>query len=575
MAASKLMSVSEAVDRYIADGMHIGFGGFSLCRNSMAISHEIIRKGIRNLRISSVNPAYGVDILIGAGLVESVESGCLNMERLGLPRNFCRAVEEGSIKSEDYEHGAMTLRYLAGALGLPFIPAKSLLGSDMLKYQALDKKKFEYSTCPFSAEKVVLLPPCNPDVTIIHVTMADGEGNCQITGSAFCDEYIAKASAKVIVVTEQLVDENTIRRNPDSTLLPAYCVDAVVHNPWGAYPTAVPGCYDYDYDGLKYYQQCAKTPESFKEYLEKYVYGVKDFEEYLEIATTPATYRRLDIDARLGYSLYTAEKVTGTVGSKSKNPGEYSNREMMIVAAAREIRNDDKIIAGTGLPMAATTLAKLTHAPNCLYVVETGIGDVNPVHTSLSVADPRLTGAAMPSFVRNTLEGLGFFVHRGRADVGFLGGAQIDMYGNLNATALGDDYFSPKKRLPGSGGANVIASCAKRVMVIMKHEKRRFRKRVDYITSPGFIEGGDSRVRCGLPGGGPYRVITDLGIMGFDPDTKKMVVLSLHPGVTREQIQEATDFELNMPENVPSTPPPTQEELAVLRATLSDIYLSD
>lgn len=575
MVQSKLMSVSEAVDRYISDGAHIGYGGFSLCRNAMVVSHQIIRRGIKGLRISSVNPAYGVDILIGAGLVDSVESGCLNMERLGLPRNFCRAVEECRIKSEDYEHGAMTMRYLAGAMGLPFIPTKSLLGSDILTYQALENAKYHYGSSPFTGEKVVLLPPCRPDVAVIHVTRADEQGNCQIVGSAFCDEYIAKAASRVIVVTEQLVSEEDIRRNPNDTVIPAYCVNAVVHVPWGAYPTAVPGCYDYDYDGLKYYQQCAKSAEGFRDYLDRYVYGVRDFEEYLERATTPATYRNLAIDPRLGYSRHTAEKVTGKVGASNKNLDEYTSREMMIVAAARELRDGDKIIAGTGLPMAATTLAKLTHAPNCLYVVETGIGDVNPVHSSLSVADPRLTGAAMPSFVRSTLEGLCFYVHRGRADVGFLGGAQIDMYGNLNATALGEDYFRPKKRLPGSGGANIIASSARRVMVIMKHEKRRFRKRVDYITSPGFIDGGNSRQECGLTGGGPSRVITDLGVMGFHPETKRMMVLSLHPGVTPERIQEATDFELIFPDKVPVTPPPTREELSVLRSTLSDVYLSD
>ncbi|MHB8917142.1 MAG: CoA-transferase [Desulfocucumaceae bacterium] len=575
MAKSKVMTVSEAVGRFISDGTHIGFGGFSLCRNAMVVSHEIIRQGKKNLKISSVNPAYGVDILIGAGLVESVESGCLNMERLGLPRNFCRAVEEGRLKSEDYEHGAMTFRYLAGALGLPFIPTKSLLGSDILKYQVLDRKKFEYGTSPFNGEKVVLLPPCNPDVSVIHVTRADEQGNCQIDGSAFCDEYIAKASSIVIVVAEQLVDDETIRRDPGVTVIPAHCVSAVVHAPWGAYPTAVPGCYDYDYEYINYYQACAKKSEAFSEYLKKYVFGVKDFDQFLEIAGTPITYRRLAIDPRLGYSRYTAEMVTGASGGLDRDPGVYTNKELMIIAAAREIRDGDKIIAGTGLPMAATTLAKLTHAPDCLYVVETGIGDVNPVHSSLSVADPRLAGAARPSFVRNTLEGLGFFVHRGHADVGFLGGAEIDIYGNLNATALGDDYFLPKKRLPGSGGANVIASCAGRVMVIMKHEKRRFKKRVDYITSPGFVEGGNSRAECGLTGGGPYRVITDLGVMGFDAVTKRMMVISLHPGVTQEQIQEATGFDLIFPDQIAVTPLPTEEELAILRANVSEVYLSD
>lgn len=575
MGRSKLASLSGAVDTYILPGSHVAFGGFSLCRNAMAVSHEIIRKNIGGLHISSVNPSYSVDILIGAGLVQSVESGCLNMERLGLPKNFCRAVESGHVRSEDYEHGAMTFRYLAGSLGIPFIPTKSLLGSDMLRYQAVaGKQKAVASSCPFSDEKVVLIPACMPDVAIIHVPRADENGNCQIEGTTFADEFIAKAARNIIIITEELVEEEEIRRKPKDTVIPGYLVDAVVHCPWGAYPTAVPGCYDYDYEALKAYQKAADKPETFKEYLDRYVYGVNDWNEYLEVAGSPKTFRRLGIDPRLGYSAYTAEQVGGGRQAAAKAPGEYNLKELMIIAAARELKNDEVIVAGTGLPMAAATVAKLTHAPECNYVVETGIGDVKPRHSALSVADPRLTGAAKPAFIANTLEGLGHLVHKGRADVGFLGGAQIDMYGNLNATVLGD-YYKPKKRFPGSGGANVIASCAKRVLIIMKHEKRRFLEKVDYITSPGYLDGGDARQRIGLTGGGPDKVITDLGILGFDAESKRMKLLSVHPGVTVEQISAATSFALMMPDQICVTPPPSEDELRILRANISPVYFAD
>jgi acyl CoA:acetate/3-ketoacid CoA transferase beta subunit len=183
-------------------------------------------------------------------------------------------------------------------------------------------------------------------------------------------------------------------------------------------------------------------------------------------------------------------------------------------------------------------------------------------------------GAAKPAFVKDTLEGLGHVVHRGLADVGFLGGAQIDVYGNLNATLLGN-YEKPKKRFPGSGGANVIASCAKRVLIIMQQEKRRFVERVDYITSPGFLTGGNSRREAGLTGGGPDKVITDLGILGFDRDSKRMKLVSLHPGITVQQIRDATGFELIVPDNVEVTPPPTEQELQILRANVSPVYLAD
>jgi acyl CoA:acetate/3-ketoacid CoA transferase alpha subunit/acyl CoA:acetate/3-ketoacid CoA transferase beta subunit len=568
---SKLMKTREAVARFIKPGMHIGFGGFSLCRNAMSVSHEIIRQGIGNLHVSSVNPAYGVDILIGAGLVTSVESGCLNMERLGLPRNFCRAVESGSLKSEDFEHLGMTMRYLAGALGISFIPTKAELGSDIVAYQALAAKKVHIGPCPFTGETYAILPACTPDLSVVFATQADEFGNTQIQGTAFGDEFIAKASRQIIVVAEQIVTTEEIRMRPQDTLIPSYRVNALIHEPWGAHPTASPGHYDYDYEALQEYQQAARDAASFQAYIQKYVLGVKDFKAYLDKALTPSRMQRLRYDPRLGYSAEIAEVVT-CGGFTGDLPDECTRNETMIVAAARQIREGEVTIVGTGLPMAATALAMNTHAPNLNYIVETGIGDLMPVHASLSVADTRLLGAAKPSFVRNILEALGFLVQRGLADLGFLGGAQIDMYGNLNATCVGD-YVKPKKRFPGSGGANPIASCAKRVLIIIRHEKRRFLERVEYITSPGHLQGGDSRRAAGLRGGGPDRVITDLGIMDFEPGSKRMRVISLHPGITREKIQAATGFPLLFAAEVAETPPPSPEELNILRSKIGRVYL--
>jgi acyl CoA:acetate/3-ketoacid CoA transferase alpha subunit/acyl CoA:acetate/3-ketoacid CoA transferase beta subunit len=568
---SKLLSTREAVSRHVKRGMHIAFGGFSLCRNAMSVSHEIIRQRIGELHVSSVNPAYGVDILIGAGLVTSVESGCLNMERLGLPRNFCRAVESGSLKSEDYEHLGMTLRYLAGSLGISFIPTKAELGSDIVAHQALEGHKLQIGPCPFTGETYAILPACTPDLAVVFVSKADEFGNAQIAGTAFADEYIAKASGRLIVVAEEIVNTEEIRQRPQDTLIPAYRVNAVIHEPWGAYPTSSPGHYDYDYEALQEYQQAARDAASFKAYIEKYVMGVKNFKEYLDRALTPSRMQRLRFDPRLGYSSEIADVVT-CGGFTGDLPDECTRNEMMIVAAARQIREGEIAIVGTGLPMAATTLAMHTHAPNLNYIVETGIGDLMPMHASLSVADTRLLGAAKPAFVRNILEALGFLVQKGLADLGFLGGAQIDMYGNLNATCVGD-YAKPKKRFPGSGGANPIASCSKRVLIIIRHEKRRFLERVEYITSPGHLQGGNSRRAAGLRGGGPDRVITDLGIMDFEPESKRMRVVSLHPGVTREKIQEATGFPLLFASEVAETPLPTAEELSILRNKVGRVYL--
>ena len=406
---------------------------------------------------------------------------------------------------------------------------------------------------------------------MVFATQADEFGNTQIQGTAFGDEFIAKASRQIIVVAEQIVTTEEIRMRPQDTLIPSYRVNALIHEPWGAHPTASPGHYDYDYEALQEYQQAARDAASFKAYIQKYVLEVKDFKAYLDKALTPSRMQRLRYDPRLGYSAEIAEVVT-CGGFTGDLPDECTRNETMIVAAARQIREGEVTIVGTGLPMAATALAMNTHAPNLNYIVETGIGDLMPVHASLSVADTRLLGAAKPSFVRNILEALGFLVQRGLADLGFLGGAQIDMYGNLNATCVGD-YAKPKKRFPGSGGANPIASCAKRVLIIIRHEKRRFLERVEYITSPGHLQGGDSRRAAGLRGGGPDRVITDLGIMDFEPESKRMRVISLHPGITREKIQAATGFPLLFAAEVAETPPPSPEELNILRSKIGRVYL--
>ena len=514
---SKLMRVSDAVRNFIRPGTHLGIGGFSSCRNAMVVSHEIIRQKIGRLHISSVNPAFGVDILIGAGLVAVVESGCLNMERLGLPRNFCRAVEKGLIKSEDYEHLGKTMRYLAGALGIPFIPVKSALGSDIVTSWTVSEKKLILGACPFTGEKVVLLPACTPDVAVVMVSRADEAGNCQVDGSGFADEYIAKASARIIVVAEEIVSDDFIRCHPQETLIPAYRVDAVIHQPWGAYPTSMPGKYDYDYDALTHYQSTARDTQAFQAYLEENVLQVAGFGDYLDKALTVSRMQSLCNDPRLGYSGEVAKVVTNG-GFTGEMPAGYTRNEMMIVAAAHQMRDGEVAIIGTGLPMAASGLAIRTHAPNLNYVVETGIGNVCPQHACLSVADTRLLGAARPTFVRDIVESLGFMVQRGVADLGFLGGAEIDMYGNLNATSVGD-YHRPDKRFPGSGGANSIASCAKTLPDHHQarkapfrgarrihhqpgvYQRRRFAQRVGPAgrrAGPGDHRSGDSRLRAGI-----------------------------------------------------------------------------
>lgn len=240
---------------------------------------------------------------------------------------------------------------------------------------------------------------------------------------------------------------------------------------------------------------------------------------------------------------------------------KFTMSEIMAVAASREIRDGEKVIIGTGLPLLAAFLAQKTHAPNMVAIYESGAIDCKPIITPFSVADSVLVpGSAMQG---GLMEGLGI-VHAGDVDLGFLGAAQIDKYGNLNTHVIGD-YRNPNVRFGGSGGANDIAACCKRNIIIMLHQKRRFLEKIDFLTSPGYLNGSDEREKMGFPGGGPSVVVSTMGIMRFHPETKEMYLDSYHPGTTVEQIKDNTGWELKVDKDVKETEHPSPELIRILR----------
>ena len=234
----------------------------------------------------------------------------------------------------------------------------------------------------------------------------------------------------------------------------------------------------------------------------------------------------------------------------------------MAACGSRAIRDREVVFVGTGLPMVASLLAKRMHAKNAKIVYEAGFIDSNAKDIALSISDSRLAYRA--SAAVGLVETLGLLLQGGHCDVGFVGAAQIDEYGNLNTTYIGD-FEHPKVRLPGSGGGNDIVSSAKRVVVIMKHEKRKFTKKLDYLTSPGYLDGPGARERVGLKGGGPVLVVTDFCQLGFDEKSKKLKLLTVHTGMTVQQVVENTGCDLIVEESVPETEPPTHEEISLLR----------
>lgn len=251
-----------------------------------------------------------------------------------------------------------------------------------------------------------------------------------------------------------------------------------------------------------------------------------------------------------------------TVAATGASPG-YALDELMVLEASRHISDGDTVLVGTGLPLVASFLAQRSHAPNMCFVVETGPVAPLLVSTPISVCDPRV----MHRTVRmgSLLDALGGILQRGLADIAFLGGAQIDQFANVNSTVIGD-YNKPKVRFPGSGGANDMASHARKILVISRHERRRFPAHCDYITSPGYIDGPNGRKKAGLPA--PYpdiTVITDLAVMSVHKGSGRLAVRKLMPGVSLERVRESTGFEPGVASQVVEVDPPTAEDLRILR----------
>ena len=250
---------------------------------------------------------------------------------------------------------------------------------------------------------------------------------------------------------------------------------------------------------------------------------------------------------------------------------DYTSPELLTINAARLLRDSDRVFVGVGLPNLACNLARRTHAPNLLMIYEAGVIGAQPVRLPLSIGDPTLVSGALS--VCSMYDIFAFYLQRGNVDVGFMGGAQIDKFGNINATVIGD-YAHPKVRLPGSGGSMEIAAWANRCYLLTPHSKRRFPEKLDFRTSAGFLSGRAERQAANLRGGGMLAVVTDLGLM--EPDENgELVLTALHPGVTVEQACQNTGWDLKVAPSLRTTQPPSTEELRILREDLDPkgIYL--
>jgi glutaconate CoA-transferase, subunit A len=300
--ATKLKTAAEVV-RTIPDGSEIALGGFAIARNVISVVHELIRQHKKNLTLTQCVMGMDTDLLVGAGLVSRLIVGGGSLDKFGLVQCVNRARAGGAVAALDYTSLSICFSYLAGALGLSFIPIKSMIASDVLERleRGPGAEHVRRISCPFTGEEYVALKALTPDVALVHVQTADEQGNCQIHGPRWENEEQAKAARRVIVITEELAPISLFRQHPTRTIIPAHRVDAVIHQPHGAHPTAVYGCYDFDTEHLELYVKHARTAEGVREYIETYILGTRDFAEYLEKIGGPARLAKIKADPVLGY----------------------------------------------------------------------------------------------------------------------------------------------------------------------------------------------------------------------------------------------------------------------------------
>lgn len=296
----KIKTLQEAV-KLINNGDTITFSGMGIKSQPVAVAHELIRQRKRNLEIAGSGAWVANNLLMGAGCVDRlIIVGVEFVEYGGLLPTLRRGVESGQLIVEDYSYYAFACRLMAAAIGVPFFPTKSMLGSDLLRWLE-EKKKFHIMECPFSGEKVVLVPALKPDVAVIHAPWADREGNVQWLGPTDLIDEQARASKKVIVTVEKIVSEATIRKRPELTILPSFLVDAIVKVPFGAHPTGVLGIYDYDSEHWKYVFEQSKDEQNLSRYLTDFVYGVGSHSAYLERIGGPSKLRQLRANANKNF----------------------------------------------------------------------------------------------------------------------------------------------------------------------------------------------------------------------------------------------------------------------------------
>jgi len=557
---SKVGKLSD-IGRIIEPGSFVAFGGGWSCNKPMAVVREIIRQKITGLKAMSIVGGWEMEWLLGAGCLDHLVFSFLSLEFFGLPANFRKVAENNLIKLTEIEGCSMIKGLEVAGFGLPFAVFRGPKGSDIIKEAP---ELYKTIICPFTGMEVTAIEAIVPDVAVIHAQRADEQGNIQIFGTSASDVNMAMAAKKVIVTVEELISSDEIRESKSATRLIRNDVDMVIHVPFGASPCS---CIPYYAPHLMQMMQDVQglNPKKAAEYASEMVGDTED--AYWEKAGGEASRNKLVTLVKRTRSISFPDQIS------PEKADEVSPADQMVVSLARTIDDGDAIVLGSFTPLAyaAYMLAKLTHAPNALIVGYSGV-DPLPFQMGFHTSEASCTkySAGLWSMTE-CIEALHF---RGTGDVEAVSSGQMDANGDINISWLAlpvrDSEGKPTGemnprglRLPGGAGAPVVFGLhRKSVAYFPNHSKVVFVPKVNYVTGTRYYLSDEDRLAQGLRPG-PMIVVTNLCVMEM-VERGKWQVLSLHKGVSAQDVVDNTGFAVEVAVDCPVTEAATVQEIELI-----------
>jgi acyl CoA:acetate/3-ketoacid CoA transferase alpha subunit/acyl CoA:acetate/3-ketoacid CoA transferase beta subunit len=558
---SKIGQLSD-INRFIKPGSFVAIGGGWSCNKPMAIVREIIRQDISGLKVMSITGGWEMEWLLGAGMVDHLVFSFLSLEFFGLPANFRRAAEKKTIELTEIEGCSMIKGLEAAKFGLPFSAFRGPKGSDII---AEAPELYKTVNCPFTGQELTAIQAIIPDVAIIHAQKADTAGNVQMIGTSASDLDMAMAAKTVIVTVEEIVSADQIRIDKSATTLFRNDVDLVIHCPMGASPcSSVPY---YSAHLLQMQKDLAGLhPKSAKDYIPTVIGANED--AYWSNVGGAAAQAKLKAFPNATHSI-SLPATLDTIAAE-----EFSIGDQMVSALAATIEDEDTIVLGSFTPLAyaAYNLAKLTSAPNAFVVGYSGV-DARPFEMGFHTSEAAcIENSAGLWSMTECIEALHF---RGTGDVEAVSSAQMDRNGDINISWLPmpvrdeegkatGEWNTRALRLPGGAGAPVVFGLhRKSVAYFPNHSKMIFVPKVNYVTGTRVYLSDEERIEQGLRPG-PVIVVTNLCVMEMK-ERGVWNVVSLHQGVTAQDVIDNTGFEVQIADDCPVTKAPTRQEVDLIK----------